>query len=126
MSRKIICPRCGKIVDVNHDCPNKYKDRRKREQLSSTRWQRIRDEVRRRDVCCVLCWLNGEYNKGEHVHHIIERQTDSSDDNVYNVDKCVFLCENCHHKVHQSEGEWTKYIDMFTKYIEERKRGDTI
>lgn len=122
MSRKIICSRCCKIVDVNHDCVNKPKDRRKREQLSSTRWQRIRDEVRRRDGACVLCWLNGMYSKGKHVHHIIERQSDSSDDNVYNVDRCVFLCEDCHKRVHQTQSEWTKYIDVFTNYIEERKR----
>lgn len=122
MSRRIICSRCGKIVDVNHDCPNKPRDTRKRKQLSSTRWQRIRDEVRRRDGCCVLCFMNGVYSKGEHVHHIIERQSDSSDDNIYNVDKCVFLCEDCHKRVHQTQSEWTKYIDVFTKYIEGRKR----
>lgn len=118
MSRKILCSRCGKIVDVNHDCPNKPKDTRKREQLNNTRWIRIRDEVRRRDGACVLCWLNGKYSKGQHVHHIIERKSDGSDDNVYNADKCVFLCEDCHHLVHKTESEWTKYIDVFTKYIE--------
>lgn len=122
MSRKIICPRCGKIVEIGHDCVNKYRDQRKKTQLTNTRWQRIRDEVRRRDGACVLCWLNGMYSKGEHVHHIIERQSDSSDDNVYNVDKCVFLCDDCHKRVHQTQSEWTKYVDVFTKYIEERKR----
>lgn len=124
MSRKIICPRCGKIVDVNHDCPNKPKDTRKREQLQGSRWQRIRDEVRRRDGCCVLCFMNGVYSKGAHVHHIIERQSDSSDDNVYNEDRCVFLCEDCHKRVHATQNEWKKYIDVFTKYIENRKLED--
>lgn len=118
MSRKYICSRCGKVVELGHDCPNKPKDARRRTQLNNTRWIRIRDEVRRRDGCCVLCWLNGKYSKGNHVHHIIERKTDSSDDNIYNANKCVFLCEDCHKLVHKTESEWTKYIDVFTKYIE--------
>lgn len=118
MSRKYICNRCGKVVELGHDCPNKPKDTRRRKQLNNTRWIRIRDEVRRRDGCCVLCWLNGKYSKGNHVHHIIERKTDNSDDNVYNAGKCVFLCEDCHKLVHKTESEWTKYVDVFTKYIE--------
>lgn len=121
MSRKIICPRCGKIVDVNHECPNKPKDKRKKEQLSNTRWIHIRDEVRRRDGVCVLCWLNGMYSKGDHVHHIIERQADSSDDNVYNADRCVFLCESCHKKVHETKNSWKDYVELFRGYINERK-----
>ena len=121
MSRKIICPRCGKITTIDHDCPNKPKDTRKREQLNGTRWQRIRDEVRRRDGCCVLCWLNGVYNRGNHVHHIIERQANSSDDNVYNADKCVFLCEECHHKVHETANSWKDYIDLFNDYVKGTK-----
>lgn len=121
MSRKIICPRCGKIVDVNHECPNKPKDQRKKEQLSNTRWVHVRDEVRRRDGCCVLCWLNGMYSKGDHVHHIIERQADSSDDNVYNADRCVFLCESCHKKVHETKNSWNEYVELFKGYINERK-----
>ena len=120
MSRKIICSRCGKIVDVNHECPNKPKDSRKKEQLSNTRWVHIRDEVRRRDVCCVLCWLNGMYSKGDHVHHIIERQADSSDDNVYNADRCVFLCKSCHKKVHETKNSWKDYVKLFKEYIHER------
>lgn len=118
MSRKYICNRCGKVVELGHDCPDKPKDTRRRKQLNNTRWIRIRDEVRRRDGCCVLCWLNGKYSKGNHVHHIIERKTDNSDDNVYNAGKCVFLCEDCHKLVHKTESEWTKYVDVFTKYIE--------
>lgn len=124
MSRKILCSRCGKVVEIGHDCPNKPKDTRKKTQLQNTRWQRIRDEVRRRDGCCVLCWLNGEYSKGDHVHHIIERQYDSSDDNVYSVDKCVFLCRRCHELMHSTRENWKNYIDVFDNYIKEVKANE--
>lgn len=119
MSRKILCSRCGKIVDVNHDCPNKLKDTRKKTQLQNTRWTRIRDEVRRRDGCCILCFMEGRFNKGYCVHHIIERSVDDSDENVYNEDRCVFLCKDCHKRVHETKTSWKDYVSTFKKYIEE-------
>ena len=119
MSRKIICPRCGKIVDVNHDCPEKYKDTRKRTQLTNTRWSKIRDEVRRRDLCCFLCWSEGIYTKGQEVHHVKPREVDDSDDNIYNADNCIYLCRYHHHKVH-ADG-WQKYYDLFKNHIKEVK-----
>lgn len=121
MSRKILCSRCGKIVDVNHDCENKYKDVRKRTQLSNSKWIHVRDNVRRRDLVCYLCWNEGVYCKGEEVHHIRPRDIDSSDENVYNEDNCIYLCQYHHHKVH-ADG-WQKYYDIFKKHIEEVKNG---
>ncbi len=110
MSRKILCSRCGKVVEIGHDCPNKPKDTRKKTQLQNTRWQRIRDEVRRRDGCCKLCWADGVYNKADEVHHIIPREVDDSDNNIYNADNCIYLCCYHHHLVH-SEG-WQKYKEQ--------------
>lgn len=115
MSRKILCSRCGKIVDVNHDCINKPKDNRKKTQLQNTRWTRIRDEVRRRDGCCKLCWSEGVYNKGDEVHHIRPREVDDSDENIYNADNCIYLCRYHHHLVH-SEG-WQKYKKQLEQLI---------
>lgn len=115
MSRKILCSRCGKVTDVNHDCPNKPRDLRKKQQLWSSRWTHIRDDVRRRDGCCVLCWLDGQFNKGDEVHHIRPREIDNSDENVYNSDNCVYLCQYHHHLVH-SDG-WQKYVSTFKEYI---------
>lgn len=121
MSRKILCSRCGRIVDVDHECPNKLKDTRKKTQLQNTRWTRIRDEVRRRDGCCILCFMEGRFNKGYCVHHIIERSVDDSDENVYNEDRCVFLCKDCHKRVHETKTSWKDYVSTFKKYIEECK-----
>lgn len=117
MSRKILCSRCGKIVDVNHDCPNKLKDTRKKEQLSTTRWIHIRNNVRRRDGACVLCWLEGRFNNGYCVHHVIPREINDSDNSIYNEDNCVFLCESCHHRVHETKTSWKDYVKLFKEYI---------
>lgn len=124
MSRKILCSRCGKIVDVDHDCPNKPKDTRKKEQLSNTRWVHVRDEVRRRDGVCVLCYYSGILQRARVCHHIIPREVNNSDDMIYNEDNCVFLCEDCHHRVHESKTSWKDYVDIFKKHIEEVKNGD--
>lgn len=117
MSRKILCSRCGKIVDVNHDCPNKPKDTRKKEQLSNTRWVHIRNDVRRRDGCCVLCFMEGRFNKGFCVHHVIPREVNDSGDMIYNEDNCVFLCEDCHKRVHETKTSWKDYVSTFKGYI---------
>lgn len=122
MSRKIICSRCGKIVDVNHDCPNKQKDTRKREQLSSTRWQRTKQIVKSRDLVCYLCWYNGIITHGRDCHHIIPREVNSNDDSIYNADNCIYLCENCHHDVHRTPNTWKKYVDIFKKHVEDVKK----
>lgn len=117
MSRKILCSKCGKIVDVNHDCPNKLKDTRKKEQLSTTRWIHIRNNVRRRDGVCVLCWLEGRFTNGYCVHHVIPRDINDSDNSIYNEDNCVFLCEDCHHRVHETKTSWKDYVKLFKEYI---------
>ena len=122
MSRKIICSRCGKIVDVNHDCPNAYKDKRVKKWQGS-RWNRIKQEVKARDGCCVLCFLNGVFSHGEHCHHIIPREVNDSDNSIYEADNCIFLCESCHHKVHETKTSWKDYIEIFQNYIKERKNG---
>lgn len=119
MSRKILCSRCGKIVDVDHDCPNKLKDTRKKEQLSTTRWVHIRNNVRRRDGCCVLCWIEGRFNNGYCVHHVIPREINDSDNSIYNEDNCVFLCEDCHHRVHETKTSWKYYVKLFKEYIDD-------
>lgn len=117
MSRKILCSRCGKIVDVNHDCPNKLKDTRKKEQLSTTRWIHIRNNVRRRDGVCILCWLEGRFTNGYCVHHVIPRDINDSDNSIYNEDNCVYLCEDCHHRVHETKTSWEDYVKLFKEYI---------
>lgn len=119
---KRICPRCGKIVDNNHDCPNKPKDNRKKQINVDSRWRKIRQKVRERDLSCVLCWMNGQFSNGRDVHHIVERSADDSEKNVFNVDRCVYLCHECHKKVHETKDSWKDYIDIFNKYIENKKQ----
>ena len=118
-SRKIICARCGRLTTVDHDCPNKPKDTRKKTQINNQRWNRIRDEVRARDGCCVMCWKEGVFTKGDEVHHIIPREVDSSDDNIFNADNCCYLCRYHHHLVH-NEG-WQKYKDELSLIVRMEK-----
>ena len=125
---KRICKWCGKVVPYDHECEKKpkRKDTRKKNINSGTngnRWKKVRDEVRARDLCCVLCFLNCKFSNFDECHHIIERNTDDSDENVFNPDRCVMLCSSCHHKVHENPNEWKKYVKLFDDYIKEKNSG---
>lgn len=115
---KRVCPTCGKIVESDHKCPNRPKDKRKKSINSGTggsKWRKLRQKVRERDLCCKLCWYNGNYSKGEEVHHILPREVASEDKDVFNINNCIYLCRECHHKVHD-EG-WQKYVDLFKELV---------
>lgn len=115
---KKICKYCGKIVPYDHDCPNKpkHKDTRQKEINTDSRWRKVRQQVRERDLCCKLCWYNGTYSKGEEVHHIIPREVAKEDKDVFDVSNCIYLCRDCHHHVHNTG--WQKYVDLFKEMIE--------
>lgn len=115
---KHICSRCGRIVDNDHDCPNKPKDTRKKQISTDSRWRKIRQEVRERDLCCQLCLYEGVYSPGQEVHHIIPREHDNVDQMVFNADNCIYLCRDCHHRVH-NEG-WKKYVKLFRKLVDSK------
>lgn len=115
---KRVCPTCGKIVESDHKCQNRPKDKRKKNINSGTggsKWRKLRQKVRERDLCCQLCWYNCNYSKGEEVHHIVPREVASEDKDVFDIDNCIYLCMECHHKVHE-EG-WQKYVDLFKELI---------
>lgn len=112
---KKVCQYCGRIVDNNHDCPNKPKDTRKKQISTDSRWRKIRQEVRERDLCCQLCLYEGHYTNGQEVHHIIPREADDVDQMVFNAGNCIYLCRDCHHRVH-NEG-WKKYVKLFRKLV---------
>lgn len=115
---KKICVYCGRIVGADHNCPNKPKDNRRKNINSGTggsRWHKVRQEVRERDLKCMLCWYNNVYSKGEEVHHIVPREVASEDTDIFDVNNCIYLCRDCHHKVHD-EG-WQKYVDLFKELI---------
>lgn len=112
---KHICSTCGKIVGADHICHNKPKDMRKKQINVDSRWRKIRDQVRERDLCCKLCWSQGIYSKGEEVHHIIAREV-CDDDQVFDVHNCIYLCRDCHHEVHRQG--WQKYVDTLKELIE--------
>lgn len=112
---KHICPNCGRIVDNDHDCPNKVKDTRKKQINVDSRWRKIRQAVRERDLCCQLCLHEGTYSNGQEVHHIIPREHDNVDQMVFNADNCIYLCHECHVRVH-NEG-WKKYVKLFRELI---------
>lgn len=112
---KHICTNCGRIVGNDHVCPNKPKDTRKKQISTDSRWRKIRQEVRERDLCCQLCLHEGVYSNGQEVHHIVPREAKDSDDYVFNTDNCIYLCRDCHHRVH-TEG-WQKYVKLLRELI---------
>ncbi len=113
MSKKI-CSTCGKIVGQDHICPNKPKDKRRKQINTDSRWRKIRNEVRERDLCCKLCLNNGIYSPGQEVHHIVAREV-CDDDQVFDVCNCIYLCRDCHHHVHRVG--WQKYVELFKEMI---------
>ena len=111
---KKICARCGKLVSYDHNC---YKDTRKKEISTGSRWRKIRQEVRQRDLCCQLCWYNGTYSPGQEVHHIVPREV-ADDDQIFDVNNCIYLCRDCHHHVHNTG--WQKYKGLFEDIVKEK------
>lgn len=116
MSKKI-CKWCGRIVEYDHECPNKpkRKDTRKKNISVDSRWRKIRQEVKERDLSCKLCWRKGVYNQIEEVHHIIPRDVATDDDHVFEASNCIGLCRACHHEVH--ENGWQEYANLFKEMI---------
>lgn len=112
---KRVCPTCGRIVDYEHVCPNRAKDTRKKNINTDSRWPKIRQEVKERDLSCRLCWSQGIYSPIEECHHIIARES-CDEDQVFDVTNCIGLCRECHHKVHRDG--WQKYTDLFKGMID--------
>lgn len=114
---KKVCKWCGRIVEYDHECPNKpkRKDTRKKQISVDSRWRKIRQQVRERDLCCKLCWSQGVYNKIDEVHHIIPRDVATDDDHVFDVSNCIGLCHDCHVMIHR-EG-WQKYAEKLKELI---------
>lgn len=112
---KKICSTCGKIVGADHICPNKIKDKRRKDINVDSRWRKIRAQARERDLCCKLCWSQGTYSPIEEVHHIVPREV-CDEDQVFDVRNVISLCRSCHHEVHR-EG-WQKYVDTLKEMID--------
>ena len=116
---KRICSYCGRIVDTNnHDCPNKPKDKRRGRQLSkeSTRWKKLKQQVKERDLSCRLCWYNGVYNPIQECHHIIPKEI--NDDKVWDVNNVIGLCHDCHmNVVHKNKDSWKDYVKLLKGLI---------
>lgn len=112
---KHVCATCGRIVGSDHNCPNKPKDTRKKQISTDSRWRKIRQAVRERDLCCQLCLHEGVYSPGQEVHHIIPREVAKEDKDVFDINNCIYLCKDCHHKVH--DDGWEKYALLFEELI---------
>lgn len=122
---KRICSYCGRIVDTNnHDCPNKPKDKRRGRQLAkeSTRWKKIKAEVKARDLCCLNCLNKGVFSNGQCVHHIIPREINNEGSSVFNAENCIYLCNECHKQVHENRESWKNYVKLFRELIKNRTK----
>lgn len=117
-----ICSYCGRIVTNDHDCPKKPKDHRRGRVLSenSTRWKKIKKEVKERDISCRLCWSRGFYSPIEECHHIIPKEV--NEEKIWDVDNVIGLCHNCHmNEVHKTRDSWKDYIKIFEELIKNEK-----
>lgn len=118
---KRICSYCGKIVDgADHNCPNKPKDKRKKDINSGTgssEWRKVRENVKHRDIKCLYCWMRDRYSPIECVHHIVPREVNGDTDSVFNENNCIGLCRNCHAEVHRTKDSWKDYVDLFKELI---------
>ena len=83
---------------------------------SSKAWQKLRDEVKRRDgMLCVDCLKEGRITPAEEVHHIIELTPENINDPsiALNANNLVSLCKECHHKRHGSRRKRRYSVDEF-------------
>lgn len=120
---KYVCQYCNRIVNADHDCANKPKRANKNNINSGEngyKWKKTRQKVKERDLCCVLCYLNEKFTNGNVVHHIIERSVDSSEENVFNENRCVYLCNDCHKLVHRTRDSWKDYVKIFEDYVKDK------
>lgn len=98
---KRICPYCGRIVDGSHNCEHKPKDNRHKS-IHNAKWRQVANEVKRRDLCCLMCWSNGILtNKHLEAHHIKWREVDDSEENLLDESGIITLCSECHHEIHR-------------------------
>lgn len=121
---KRICPECGKIVDSDHICPNRLKDTRKKN-IHNYKWNQIARQVKQRDMCCLVCWDHGVLTtKNLEAHHIKWREVDDSEENLYNPDGIITVCQKCHHAIHREpmRNNYRYLLDLIKKYC--NYRGD--
>ncbi len=124
------CNRCGgNIPYKNSYCdkckPKAQEQKRERwrqynssvtrsEYRNTRRWRKLRAEIiDAQKGLCLMCYLEGEYNPIDHVHHITEAQEDLN--LFYDKDNLVGLCED-HHKFIHSKKILGK--EKFEKYLE--------
>ena len=71
-------------------------------------WQRLRDQVWKRDKgLCQWCLNKGIIRQGEEVHHLVELTPENIHDESVslNPDNLVTLCRECHGTTKRNRGE---------------------
>lgn len=115
--RKYICSYCGRIVGADHKCDLKPKYKNKNNINVDSRWRKVRQNVRQRDLKCLYCWYKDRYSPIECVHHIVPREVKDEEDYVFNENNCISLCRECHKEVHKTKDSWKEYVDLFKELI---------
>ena len=125
------CKYCGRIHDSHYDCGQKPKRIIKKSTeathlRSSGPWQKLREDIRRRDNnLCQLCLRNysGTTRRYEYedlsVHHIIPIEEDSS--KAFDDDNLITVC-GVHHEACESGLIDRNELKMIA--IENRKQYD--
>lgn len=122
---KVICSRCGKMVDkYNHDClvkkqkekeyNKKYNNKKTIKAIKNARWQKIRKNIlETKGNYCQRCFYKyGIVNtKNIQIDHIIPREINS--DLIYEENNLIPLCKSCNtykgKKIHRKPTKEWKY-----------------
>ena len=96
------CPYCGRVHDRGFECPKKpaFSSKKVTTEItsfrSSSKWQKIRDFIVKRDnFLCRNCLENGVFTSGDlQVHHIVPLSVDFS--KRCDPGNLITLCPKCH------------------------------
>ena len=95
------CSRCGKVHDIRYKCTHNKSypqyEGREREQRSSIKWQKKREDIREQaQNLCEVCRDNNIYNyRNLEVHHITKLK--ENPDGLLEDSNLICLCTR-HHK----------------------------
>jgi 5-methylcytosine-specific restriction protein A len=136
------CPRCKTVHDRNKPCPrgcysfskkesSKYYDkylRKNKEVYNSSTWEKIRLRclMRYDNICVYSLYKYQRVEVATTVHHIVEVNSDSERQLVYDMDNLIPLSDQAHREIHSRyktediravQDELRKYKEMYCERV---------
>lgn len=112
------CKYCGRMHDINQPCPyaprRKFKKTVQSEMRSTHKWQKKREEIKRRDLgMCQVCLDKGRLNyESLEAHHIVPIEEDGA--LAFEDGNIITLCA-AHHKQAERGELSRKYLKSLIK-----------